>query len=185
MNARPAPAAARRQHRMPLRRLVRLLPAVLPALLAACATGYSPGSLKPGDSIDTAVRQMGQPTGEYPRADGSRRLEFARGPYGKHTYMLDFDAQGRLLQSSQVLTETTFASVQAGMTADQVRQTLGRPARVWGVRYHNQTVWSYRYDTPFCQLFHVGITPSGVVEDTSFGPDPACDVDDRRFPLMR
>lgn len=184
MNARPAPAA-NRPSRMPWRRLARWLPAVLPVLLAACATGYSPGGLKPGDSIDTAVQQMGQPTGEYPRADGSRRLEFARGPYGKHTYMLDFDAQGRLLQSSQVLTETTFASVQAGMSADQVRQTLGRPARVWGVRYHNQTVWSYRYDTPFCQLFHVGITPSGVVEDTSFGPDPACDVDDRRFPLMR
>lgn len=184
MNARPA-AAAFCHRRMPLQRLLRLLPAVLPVLLVACATGYSPGGLQPGDSIDTVVRQMGQPTGEYPRADGSRRLEFARGPYGKHTYMLDFDAQGRLLQSSQVLTETTFASVQAGMTADQVRQTLGRPARVWGVRYHNQTVWSYRYDTPFCQLFHVGITPSGVVEDTSFGPDPACDVDDRRFPLMR
>ena len=135
--------------------------------------------------IEAAVQQMGQPTGEFPQPGGGRRLEYARGPYGKHTYMLDFDAQGRLIGSQQVLTETRFATVQAGMTVDQLRQTLGRPARIWGVRYHDQTVWSYRYDTPFCQLFHVGITPAGVVEDTSFGPDPACDVDDRRFPFMR
>src|SRR5688572_33443835 len=128
------------------------------AVLVACAvsacTSYGPAALQQGADVQSVTASMGPPTAETALPDGGRRLEFARGPYGKHTYMLDFDAQGRLLQSSQVLTETTFASVQAGMTADQVRQTLGRPARVWGVRYHNQTVWSYRYDTPFCQLFH-------------------------------
>lgn len=155
--------------------LALLLPALL---LSACATGYGPGALRPGDPIDAARAQMGPPTGEYPHADGSRRLEFARGPFGKHTYMLDFDAQGRLQRAQQVLTETNFATIQAGMTAAQVREQLGRPARVWSVRYHDQTVWSYRYDTPFCQLFHVGLTPAGVVEDTSFGPDPLCDRDE-------
>ncbi|MBQ1766926.1 MAG: hypothetical protein IIZ92_29035 [Aquincola sp.] len=184
MFPRPAPAVA--APRSPWWHRAALLPAVGALVLAAaCATGYAPSALKPGDSIEAAVQQMGQPTGEFPQPGGGRRLEYARGPYGKHTYMLDFDAQGRLIGSQQVLTETRFATVQAGMTVDQLRQTLGRPARIWGVRYHDQTVWSYRYDTPFCQLFHVGITPAGVVEDTSFGPDPACDVDDRRFPLMR
>ncbi|MEF7616826.1 hypothetical protein V4F39_23130 [Aquincola sp. MAHUQ-54] len=155
------------------------------ALLAACATGYGPGGLRPGDDMQAALQQMGQPTGEYVLVDGGRRLEFARGPYGKHTYMLDFDPQEKLVKAEQVLTEAVFATIQPGMTAAQLRETLGRPARVWGVRYHNQTVWSYRYETPFCQLFHVGITPAGLVEDTSFGPDPLCDVDERRGLLGR
>jgi hypothetical protein len=43
------------------------------------------------------------------------------------------------------------------------------------VRYRDQTVWSYRFENIFCQAFHVGISPAGVVEDTSFGPDPRCE----------
>lgn len=164
-----------------LRRAALALLAAPLLLLAACATGYGPGDLRPGDTIDAARQRMGTPTGEYPHADGSRRLEYARGPYGKHTYMLDFDAQGRLLRAQQVLTETNFGAIRPGMSAAELREQLGRPARVWGVRYHDQTVWSYRYDTPFCQLFHVGLTPAGVVEDTSFGPDPLCDADERRM----
>lgn len=157
----------------------------LATLLTGCATGYAPGPLRQGDSIDTALQRMGAPTGEYLQADGGRRLEFARGPFGRHTYMLDFDVQGRLVRSEQVLTEAIFGSIQPGITAAQLREKIGRPARVWAVRYHDQTVWSYRYDTPFCQLFHVGITPAGIVEDTSYGPDPACEVNERRNPFAR
>jgi outer membrane protein assembly factor BamE (lipoprotein component of BamABCDE complex) len=149
--------------------------ALCAVLLSACATSYSPASLKPGDSIDLAKQQMGPPTGEYRLADGGTRLEFARGPRGKQTFMLDFDAQGRLIRSVQVLDEAHFNELRAGMSGDQVLATLGRPAEVWSVRYHRQTVWSYRFEGPFCQLFHVGLTPAGVVEDTSYGPDPLCE----------
>lgn len=147
-------------------------------LLSACAA-YGPGPLKPGDDIAAARERMGAPTGEYARPEGGSRLEFARGPYGKDTFMLDFDAAGKLLQSDQVLDDAHFDAVRAGMTKQQVLYAIGRPAEIWGVRYHDQTVWSYRYFTPSCRLFHVGITPAGVVEDTSYGPDPLCERRDK------
>ena len=61
----------------------------------------------------------------------------------------------------------------------QLRELLGPPSWTWQVQFHDQTVWSYRYDNPFCQVFHVGLTPAGIVEDSAHGLDPACDHDNR------
>jgi ribulose-5-phosphate 4-epimerase/fuculose-1-phosphate aldolase len=71
--------------------------------------------------------------------------------------------------------EAHFNRIQPGITRDELRRQLGEPSRVWQVRYHDQTVWSYRFDGRFCLVFHVGITPQGVVEDTSYGPDAGCE----------
>ena len=68
---------------------------VLTLALSACA-GYSPRGMQVGDSADDVLRTMGQPTSRYQLPQGGTRLEFARGPYGKHTYMIDVDAQGRV-----------------------------------------------------------------------------------------
>jgi len=70
----------------------------------------------------------------------------------------------------------------AGMTRDELLRTLGRPSRVGFVGWQNQTVWNYRYSSPFCQWFQVGLSQAGIVEDTGYGPDPLCDDDDR--PMM-
>jgi len=121
------------------------------------------------------LHRLGSPTGEFPTQAGGRRLEFARGPFGKQTHMLDVDASGRVVRFEQVLDERHFAAIEPGITTGELRFRIGRPGRVWAVRYHDQTVWSYRYENTFCQLFHVGITPAGFVEDTSFGPDPRCE----------
>ena len=98
------------------------------AMLASCA-GYSPGSLPQGASRDETVKVMGPPTGQYALPSGGTRLEFARGPFGKHTYMLDFDAGGRLLHWQQVLTEANFNALQMGMGRDEVLMKLGRPSQ--------------------------------------------------------
>lgn len=165
---------------MPKRRLPIPLPlvALSLALLASCA-GYAPDSLQPGEPAQAALQKMGLPTGEHARPDGGRRLEYARGPLGRHTYMLDFDAQGRFIGSEQVLDEAHFATIQPGLSETELRYRLGRPGRIWAVHYRNQTVYSYRYENFMCQVFHVGLTPQGVVEDTSFGPDPACERRER------
>ena len=77
--------------------------------------------------------------------------------------------------------EAHFARVGAGMAREQVREQLGEPANVWGMCCRNQAVWSYRFVGPsFCLLCHVGITPDGIVEDTSDGPDLRCERD-RQF----
>jgi hypothetical protein len=147
------------------------------AALASCMS-YGPQSLKPGSSIEAARQALGAPTGEYPQADGGRRLEFARGPYGRHTYMVDFDAAGKLVRWEQVLTEAKFNTVQPGMPASEVQALIGHSfdQRVVGVAERRQTVWAYRYETPFCQYFQVGIDSQGKVMDTSYGPDPLCEA---------
>src|SRR5438105_730822 len=58
---------------------------------AGCAGTYGPQSLHTGASVDDVAASLGKPTGRYPISGGGERVEYARGPYGKHTYMLDFD----------------------------------------------------------------------------------------------
>ena len=153
--------------------------AALFAVLAAGCAVVGPAALPPGADEASVRATMGLPTAVHAIADGARRLEYASGPFGHSTYMFDFDASGVPLRAGNVLTEANFASIQPGLDRAGLRERLGPPSRIWSVRYRNQTVWSYRYVNPFCKLFHVGITPQGRVEDTSYGPDPLCDDDDR------
>ena len=153
------------------------LSALLVACLMSACTSYGPNALAPGSSLEAATRAMGAPTGESTLPGGGRRLEFARGPYGKHTYMLDFDDQGRLLRWEQVLVEARFNTIRSGMDAAEVRAQLGRASYQYMVGWHEkQTVWAYRYETPFCQWFQVGINAQGKVVDTAYGSDPMCEA---------
>jgi hypothetical protein len=81
----------------------------------------------------------------------------------------------------QVLTEARFNTITAGMTAEQVRSRIGRPSTTWPLSRQKQLVWSYRYETPFCQWFMVGMGLDNRVVDTAYGPDPLCDDDDDFF----
>jgi hypothetical protein len=148
------------------------------SLAAGCA-GYSPESLAPGSSLADATRTLGAPSGEYALAPSGKRLEFARGPYGLHTYMLDFDGEGKLVTWRQVLTEESFSTIGTGMGSDAVLRTLGRPAHQFGVWSHQQTIWAYRFDSPQCLWFMVGVNPAGQVASTSYGPDPRCEAGDK------
>ncbi len=142
-------------------------------LVAGCAS-FSPPSLVPGTSVAAARQALGPPTGEYALRGAGKRLEYARGPYGKHTWMLDFDAKGSLTQTTQVLTEARFNQVLVGMSQDQVLMSLGHPSERSLLAFQRQTVWSYRYEGPFCQWFQVGIDQGGRVADTGYYPDPHC-----------
>jgi hypothetical protein len=150
-------------------------------LVSACAS-YGPQSLSPGASVEVATHAMGAPTSEATLPGGERRLEYARGPFGKHTYMLDFDAQGRLLHWEQVLTEARFNAIHGGMDSAEVLAQIGHASEQRYIGWQKQVVWAYRYETPFCQWFQVGIDPQGKVVDTAYGPDPMCDVNDTRDP---
>jgi hypothetical protein len=167
---------------MPLLRLPALVAAVaLGAVLSGCAT---PSAL-PAGSTEAAVRQqLGAPTGEWPAGAGGRVLEYATGPFGKQTHLLDFGADGRLRAVEQVLTEARFAGVRVGMDQAALRQWLGRASERFRVaRPVPQTVWAYRYEVPHCQWFMVGVGDDGRVVDTAYGPDPLCEVlDGTLFP---
>ncbi|RQP25699.1 hypothetical protein [Piscinibacter terrae] len=142
--------------------------------LAACTTAYGPQGLRSGASIDEVTASLGKPTARYPRG-GGERVEYARGPYGKHTYMLDFDTQGRLLKWEQVLTEPRFDALRLGTSREDLLFTLGHPSEAKPLPHQSRILWSYRYEGPFCKWFQVGLDGTGQVVDTGYGPDPLCD----------
>lgn len=144
------------------------------ALLGAC-TSYGPESLSTGATRDDVARSLGAPTGRH-AAPGGERVEYARGPFGKHTYMLDFDAQGRLTRWEQVLTESRFDTLRAGMTRAELLAAVGRPSDIRRLPYQQRTLWSYRYDTPFCRWFQVSLDTADRVVETGYGPDPRCEA---------
>jgi len=159
---------------VPLRRVVS---GFCLAVLGACA-GYSPTSVREGQSASEVVEQMGTPTGRYARPEGGERLEFARGPYGKHTFMVDLDASGRVVGWTQVLDESNFATLEPGATREEVLYRFGHPSEVYPIGWQKIDVWAYRYPTYFslCQWWQVGMSRDGKVTGTSYGIDPRCDV---------
>jgi hypothetical protein len=155
----------------------RSTPAVL-GLLAGCAgfgTTFGPPAISAGQSVDDVTRLLGSPTGRYTLAGGAQRLEYATGPSGKHTYMIDVDSAGRVTGWDQVLTELNFSSLPAGMTRDEVLVRIGRPSERFQVGRQQLDVWAYRYPINECQWFMVSIGREGRVVDTDYGIDPRCD----------
>ncbi len=159
------------------------------SLLSACA-GIGIDKLPPGSSRDQVMQLMGspgavyqlrQPLGDSPYLDidssgtARQRIEYGGGSYGRHAYMFDFDANNRLLASAQVRSESRFNAIRAGMDEQQLLRTLGRPSNVWHLGFQSQNVWAYRFDSPFCQWFQVGVGYDGKVVDTAYGPDPMCE----------
>jgi hypothetical protein len=143
-------------------------------LLSACAS-VTPSRLAVGTPLTDAVRGLGPATFEYALPNAGKRLEYAGGTYGKHTWMLDFNAQGALTRSEQVLTEGRFNQVLAGMSQDDVLLRLGHPSEQSVIAFQKQTVWSYRFEGPFCVWFQVGLNAAGRVVNTGYLPDPMCE----------
>lgn len=120
--------------------------------------------LTPGVStLDDVRRQMGKPDTERVFVDGSRRLEYPRGPQGLNTWMVDVGPDGRLVAITQVLTAENFAKIHAGMTEDEVRRLLGKPGQVAAYRLKQETVWSWKWQEG-------GVTPEAYF-NVHFGPD--------------
>jgi hypothetical protein len=157
----------------------RRFAAAVALLLGACATSYAPGGLPMGSSAAQAVKRMGPPTGRHALDGGSTRLEFARGPMGLHTYMLDFDAADRLVRVEQVLTESNFYELRPGMTSHEVLRRIGRPAEQRWLPRQRHRLWSYRYETSFCIWFQVSIGADDRVAELGHNLDPMCEGLDR------
>lgn len=143
------------------------------ALLAGCAT-YSPRAVRSGMTADEVVAVMGAPNARHAQPGGGSRMEYARGPSGLHTYMVDLDAQGRVTGWEQVLDDAHFNAITPGMTVQELQRRLGRPAAIRSGGYQPGQVWSYRYDSPFkCDWWQVSVV-NGLVRDAAFTPDPRC-----------
>ena len=157
--------------------LIALLTTLVTSLLGAC-TGPGLTPLQGGLSEADIIQRWGKPTGRH-ALDSGTRLEYALGPAGRQTWMVDLDAQGRASTWRQVLDERHLAQVQAslpGMDRATLLRTLGRASHVRSGGRQGGQVWSWRHDSPFCLWFQVSMGDDGRVKDASFAPDPECDA---------
>jgi hypothetical protein len=145
--------------------------------LPGCA-GYAPPGALIGMDRSAVITQMGPADRERP-IDGSNRLEFPRGPYGKHTWFVYFDAAGRASRAEQVLTEQNFTRINAGMAQDEVLALLGRPGEVQLLGRSRGAVWSYRYENNDCRWFQIELSLERQVRSAGYGEPPECNKADR------
>ena len=171
------PTLATSRPRRPIGRTLSLpLLATTLALLGACAAVQVPRPTA-GQSEAEVIARLGPPTGRYTLPAGGQRLEYATGPYGRTTWMVDLDSAGKVTGSFQALTEANFMKVRDGMPRDEVLRMLGRPADQAG-EYMNRQTWSWRYPTYECLWARITFEPDGKVRGgASLMTDPRCDVD--------
>jgi hypothetical protein len=156
-----------------------LLPLALgAALLGGCAT-YAPTKVLPGMGAAEVENLMGgAPTARYANPEGGTRLEYARGPMGLHTYMIDLDPAGHVLGWKQVMDERELNAITPGMPVQEMLRRIGHPAQTRGGGWQPGEVWSYRYEGPFCLWWQVSVV-GDTVKDAAYGPDPRCERSER------
>ena len=150
-------------------------PALWAALLVAGCALPRPALVQPGQFEPEVVAALGPATGRYALAAGGQRLEFAQGPFGVRTWMVDLDPQGRVLTIKQVMDSHYFNQVQEGMDREALLLLLGRPAARQG-EWQNRETWSWRYANTDCLWVRVTLDAQGKVwGGASTLPDPLCD----------
>lgn len=153
---------------------------LLAALMLAGGCAVAPPA--PGTPRAALQGVWGAPNGEHALPDGGHRLEYASGPYGRTTWMVDVDAAGRVLQARQVLNEAEFQDVLSTphLRRAEVLRRLGAPGEVqrfggaWGT--NTGLIWSWRYPTNDCLWFQITVADDGRVTGGGYGPDPRCDT---------
>lgn len=150
---------------------MRAITLLLTLLLTACAS-YSGAGLRPGEAgFSDVVGLMGQPVMRWQDPDGSVQLAYPRGPAGIHTYMVKMGADGRLRSIENVLDETVFARIQAGMTKEQVLRVLGPPdsLRTAYFKARDELVWDWRactYNVNMQRIYVLFDATAGTVRST-------------------
>lgn len=144
------------------------------AALTACATAYAPTEGIVGQSRDEVIARLGAPDPSPAELATAGRLDFPRGPYGKHTYAVYFDSMGRATGFQQLLKEENFAKIRPGMSNADVIDLIGVSRDRFGLARNRGYVWNYRYITPFCQWFQVEFTQENTVRSTGYGMPPEC-----------
>jgi hypothetical protein len=142
------------------------------ATLYGCA-GYAPSDQLVGKPRDEVLRLMGQPSTELDSADG-RLMIYPRGPYGKHTYFVYTDTEGKVLHWSQVLNEKNFERIVPGMSRSEVISTIGESKIVFLLARDRGYVWSYRFINPYCFWFQIEFANDDTVRSTGYGKPPEC-----------
>ena len=146
------------------------------ALLVSGCTAYAPNHAYIGLSREETIRALGNPRPMPAQIDTAQRLDFPRGPFGKHTYAVYFDDRGRVSGFRQLLSEETFDKIFPGMDQAQVVDLIGISRDTYLLGRERGYVWSYRYDTPLCRWFQIEFTQDDKVRSSGYSKPPECRI---------
>ncbi len=142
--------------------------------LAGCA---APSSIVPGTPESEVISRFGQPAEVYPLPTPlqARRLAYPIGRLYQQTWMVDVDAQGRVLRVEEVISAAHFAQVRVGqddMTI--IRREFGPPRLIQTYTLSGLTAWMYPYleDLAWYSEMAIYFDKSGIVRRVESGPDP-------------
>jgi hypothetical protein len=136
------------------------------ALLAGCASGpFASYDVAPGTAREAVVARLGTPS-RVDRTATGERLQYSLQPFGRQVWMVDLDASGHVLRTTQALTDLNFQRIQAGWTRADVEREFGPPWRFERVAMWNGPVMSYRWrDVANTDMYYwVFLDPSGRVD---------------------
>lgn len=144
-------------------------------------------SVKPGTALTTVEKQFGAPTTLCAGPDGTKRAIWSQQPMGQYAFATNVDAQSRVSEFEQILTDRSFNQLGQGVwTPEQVRCAFGPPESIdkVGLPSNLKIVWSYRYrqSDVWNSLMYVFFGTDGkVVTEHYPGPDPMYMYDRIRF----
>ncbi len=148
--------------------------AIAAAGLAGCASLQLP---EPGTPVAQVEGKMGPAADKRVHSDGETWYYYPRQPHGLAMYVARVDKEGRLLSMEQRLTDENVARLEKGKTrADDVRDLLGPPWKVWPFPRMQRDIWEYRMaiggagSVP--QGLYVQVSPDSVVREVYVLNDP-------------
>lgn len=132
-----------------MKRLLLILCSLLAAIGLPACDYFALKDLEPGVSTAMDVRdRLGRPGMEWRNDDGSVTWEYSRQPQGTKCYMVTIGSDDVLRAIDEVLNESHFARIERGMTGNDVRRILGRPAKQQYFELSRETVWDWRIESP-------------------------------------
>lgn len=156
-------------------RILTHLAAAMAATLALVACDQQRiNELEEGLSTEAEVRdRFGVPDYVWDEGGGAHTLEYNRQPAGQRNYMITIGPDGKMSALRQVLTPENFARITPGMSLNEVRRRLGRPAKITPYALSGETHHDWRFMEPPTErkLFTVITTDGRTVARTMVGPD--------------
>jgi hypothetical protein len=144
------------------------------AALAGCASFQAP---EPGTPVSRVEAQMGPAADKRVHSDGETLYYYPRQPHGLAMYVARVDKDGRLVALEQRLTDENVAKLEKGKTkADDVRDLLGPPWKVWPYPRMQRDIWEYRMAIGSAgsvpQGLYVQVSPDNIVREVYILNDP-------------
>jgi outer membrane protein assembly factor BamE (lipoprotein component of BamABCDE complex) len=151
----------------------RLLVIAALAAVAGCSAFRTP---EPGMSAAQLEASMGPAADKRVHSDGETWYYYPRQPHGLQMHVARVK-DGRVVAVEQRLTDENVARLEKGKTrADDVRDLLGPPWKVWPYPRMQRDIWEYRMaiggGASVPQGLYVQVSPDNIVREVYVLSDP-------------